>query len=168
MYRRRWLVLAIAAVGMLAAAVWGTGVVGKVQSAGGFASPGSQSQREASLAARTFGRDSGDVVVVYSSQVGTPVREPGFRRAVTSTLSALPERDVASYATYWSTGSPRFVSADGRQTYAVVELRGRSDAQRIASFNAISGELQASGLITKVGGLIPTEAAINHEVTSDI
>jgi len=168
MYRRRWLVLAIAAVGMAAAAAWGTGVFAKLQSAGGFTAPGSQSQREASLAARTFGRDSGDVVVVYSSRAGTPVRAPGFRRAVTGTLSALPGRDVVSYATYWSTGSPRFVSTDGRQTYAVIELRGRTDAQRIASFNAIRGQLPAAGLITKVGGLIPTEAAISHEVTNDI
>src|SRR5215467_10175476 len=167
MYRRRWLVLAIAAVGMAAAAAWGTGVFAKLQSAGGFTAPGSQSQREASLAARTFGRDSGDVVVVYSSRAGTPVRAPGFRRAVTGTLSALPGRDVVSYATYWSTGSPRFVSTDGRQTYAVIELRGRTDAQRIASFNAIRGQLPAAGLITKVGGLIPTEAAISHEVTND-
>ena len=34
-YRRRWLVLAIAAIGMVLFAVWGTGVFGALQSAGG-------------------------------------------------------------------------------------------------------------------------------------
>ena len=166
-YRRRWLVLAIAAVGMVAAAVWGTGVFARLQTAGGFDAPGSQSQREANLAARTFGRDSGDVVVIYSSKTMT-VRAPAFRSAVTATLAALPRSRAASYATYWSTGSAQFVSPGGRQTYAVIELTGGTDATRISSYNALAGRLAAPGLTSRVGGFTPTEAAINHEVTSDI
>jgi len=166
-YRRRWLVLAIAAVGMVAAAVWGTGVFARLQTAGGFDAPGSQSQREANLAARTFGRDSGDVVVIYSSKTMT-VRAPAFRSAVTATLAALPRSRAASYATYWSTGSAQFVSPGGRQTYAVIELTGGTDAARISSYNALAGRLAAPGLTSRVGGFTPTEAAINHEVTSDI
>jgi trehalose monomycolate/heme transporter len=166
-YRRRWLVLVIAMLGLAVAGAWGTGVFPRLQSAGGFTAPGSQSQREASLAARTFGRDAGDVVVIYSSKTMT-VRDAAFRSAVTSTLAALPHARVLSYATYWSTGSPQFVSRGGQQTYAVIELTGRGDAGRITSFNAVHGELAAPGLTSAVGGFIPTEAAINHEVTSDI
>src|SRR5215472_3045487 len=103
-YRRRWLVLAVAGAAVIVAAVWGTGVFARLQSAGGFSAPGSQSQREAALAARTFGRDSADVVVIYSSRSATQtVRSPAVRRAVTSTLAALPKSDVRSYSTYWST-----------------------------------------------------------------
>ncbi len=87
---------------------------------------------------------------------------------MTSTLAALPDSRVASYATYWSTRSPQFVSRSGRQTYAVIELTGHTDAARISSFNEIKGELAAPGLTSRIGGLTPTEAAINHEVTSDI
>ena len=50
-FRRRRLVLLIAGLAVIAAAAWATGVFGKLQSAGGFAPPGSQSQQEASLAA---------------------------------------------------------------------------------------------------------------------
>ena len=168
-YRRRRLVLAIAALGVVTAAVWGTGVFARLQSAGGFSAPGSQSEREASLAARTFGRDSGDVVVIYASRARTgTVASPAFREAVTATLAALPRAEVASYATYWSARSPQFVSRSGRQTYAVIELTGRTDAARISSFNEIKGELAAPGLTSRIGGFTPTEAAINHEVTSDI
>jgi len=168
-YRRRRLVLVVAGVAVVVAAVWGTGVFARLQSAGGFTAPGSQSQREASLAARTFGRDSADVVVIYSGRTGAQsVRTPAARRAVTSTLAALPKKYVMSYATYWSTRSPQFVSPSGRQTYAVIELAGRTDAARISSFNKINGQLDAPGLIAQVGGFTPTEAAINHEVTSDI
>ena len=166
-YRRRWLVLAIAAVGMVAAAVWGTGVFTRLQTAGGFDVPGSQSQREANLATRTFGRDAGDVVVIYSSKTMT-VRAPAFRSAVTATLAALPRSRAASYATYWSTGSPQFVSPSGRQTYAVIELTGHTDAARISSYNALAGRLSAPGLSSQAGGFTPTEQAINHEVTGDI
>ncbi len=166
-YRRRWLVLAIAAIGMVVFAGWGTGVFGALQSAGGFYPPGSQSEREASLATRTFGSDSGDVVVLYSSRTRT-VHDAAFKVAVTSTLAKLPASKIASTASYWSTNSPQFVSASGRQTYAVIELKGGTDAAKITSLKAIDRQLQAPGLTTEVGGFTPTEQAINNEVTSDI
>jgi trehalose monomycolate/heme transporter len=160
-YRRRRLVLAVAAISVALFAVWGTGVFGALQTAVGFYPPGSQSQREASLAERTFGGTSGDIVVLYSSKSMT-VRDPAYRSAVTSTIGALPRREVTSAATYWSTHSPQFVSRSSRQTYAVIELKGDIDLK------TINRELAAPGLTTQVGGLTPTVAAINHEVTSDI
>jgi uncharacterized membrane protein YdfJ with MMPL/SSD domain len=166
-YRRRRLILLIAAVAVIAAAAWGTGVFGKLQSAGGFAPPNSQSQQEAALAARAFGRDASDVVVLYASPRLT-VHSPGFQAAVTSSLARLPRDRVASAATYWSAGSPRFASANGRTTYAVLELAGSTDAARIKSFDAIKGDLTAFGLTVQAGGQIPTEAAINKQVTGDI
>jgi trehalose monomycolate/heme transporter len=166
-YRRRRLVLVIALIVIAFAAAWGTGVFSRLQSSGGFTPPDSQSQQAANLAAAAFGRDSGDVVVLYSSPDQT-VRSPGFRAAVTGTLAALPHSKVLSYATYWSTGSPQFISASGRETYAVLELAGSDDAARITSFDAIKNDLAAPGLTTQTGGLIPTEQAINKEVTSDI
>ncbi|HXP21831.1 MAG TPA: MMPL family transporter [Streptosporangiaceae bacterium] len=166
-YRRRRLVLVIAGIGVAFAAIWGTGVFAALQTAGGFGAPGSQSQQEADLAARTFGRGSGDVVVLYSSRTMTAA-SPAFRSAVTSALAGLPHSRAESYATYWSTHSPQFVSANGRQTYAVVQLTGGTDAARIASFNAIKGQLAVPGLTTQIGGFIPTEAAINKQVTGDI
>ena len=42
-YRRRRLVLLVAALAVAGAAVWGTGVFGALQSGGGFTAPGSQS-----------------------------------------------------------------------------------------------------------------------------
>ena len=166
-YRRRRLVLAIAGIGLIFAAVWGTGVFGSLQTAGGFDAPNSQSQQEAALAARTFGRGSGDVVVLYSSKTAITA-SPADRSAVTASLARLPRSRVESYATYWSTHSAQFVSASGRQTYAVIQLTGGNDAARILSFNAISDQLSVPGLTTAIGGFIPTEAAINKEVTGDI
>jgi trehalose monomycolate/heme transporter len=171
-FRRRRLVGVAALIIVAFAAAWGTGVFGKLQTAGGFTAPGSRSQQAANLAASAFGRDAGDVVVLYrspaSSGAAPAFRAPAFRSAVTSTLAALPRSKVASFQTYWSTGSPRFVSADGRETYAVIELTGASDAARVMSYEAIAGDLGAPGLITRVGGQVPTEDAINNQVNSDI
>src|SRR5580658_803580 len=166
-YRRRRLVLLVAGLVVVAAAVWGTGVFGKLQSQGGFAPPGSQSQQEANLAQAAFGRDGADVVVLYTSKDMT-VSSPAYRSAVTDSLSRLPRSRVGAAATYWSTGSRQFVGADGRITYAVLDLTGGSDAAKIKSFDAIQGSLAAPGLTVQAGGQIPTEAAISKEVTSDI
>ena len=166
-FNRRRLVLVVAAAGVVCAAIWGTGVFGKLQSAGGFAPPASQSQQEANRAAAVFGRDAGDVVLLYSSATQT-VHSPDYRAAVTSSLARLPHSRVVSAATYWSTGSRQFVSPDSRVTYAVLELAGSSDAARIKNFDAVQDDFAAAGLTVQAGGQIPTEAAINKEVTSDI
>ena len=166
-YARRRLILVLAAIVVVAAAVWGTRVFGALQSAGGFSAPGSQSQQESDLAARTFGRDSADVVVLYSSPRLT-VHDVAFRAAVTRTLAALPAGEVRSAATYWSTRSPQFAGAGGHATYAVLELAGNTDSARTANYQAIAGRLSAPGLSTLVGGQIPTMSAINKQVTSDI
>jgi trehalose monomycolate/heme transporter len=166
-YRRRRLVLALAVVVVAFAAVWGTGVFSRLQSSGGFTPSDSQSQQAANVAQAAFGRDAGDVVVLYSSPDQT-VRSPGFRAAVTGTLAALPHAKVLSYETYWSTGSPQFISTSGRETYAVLELAGPTDDARQASYDAIKNELGAPGLRTQVGGPVPTYEAISKEVTSDI
>ena len=167
-FRRRRLVLAVAAIGVVLAAIWGTGVFGRLQSAGGFVPPGSQSQQEASLAAKSFGPGGEDVVLLFSSNRQT-VKSPAYQAAVTTALTRLPRIRVQSVRTYWSTGSPAFVSANGRVTYALLELAGNGDAAKIKSFDAIQQDFFAPpGLTVQAGGQIPTEAAITKEVTRDI
>jgi len=166
-YGRRRLVLGIAALVVIAAAVWGTRVFGALQSGGGFTAPGSQSQQESDLAAKTFGRSTADLVVLYSSPRLT-VHDDAFRGAVTRTLAALPADQVSSTATYWSTGSPQFVGSGGHATYAVVQLAGGSDSARLKTYDAVAGKFTAPGLTSQVGGQVPTFSAINKEVTADI
>src|SRR3954467_6135255 len=113
-YRRRRWVVSLALLLVAAAAVWGTGVFGKLTGAG-FDDPGSESSHAAEVAATHLGRDSADVVVLYSSPARAPVvvlspsrdetvDDPAFRDAVTSTLDALPADQVARTTTFWSTG----------------------------------------------------------------
>jgi trehalose monomycolate/heme transporter len=166
-YRRRRLILVIALLVAGLGALWGTSIFAKVQTAGGFNAPNSQSQHEANLATQTFGRDAGDVVVLYSSPTLTTA-SPAFRSAVTSTLAALPRNKAESYASYWSTGSRQFVSASGHQAYAVIELSGSSDTARQGSYDAIKADLSAPGLLTQVGGVVPTDETIDQQTTASI
>jgi uncharacterized membrane protein YdfJ with MMPL/SSD domain len=166
-YRRRRLILVIALLVAALGALWGTTIFAKVQTAGGFDAPNSQSQHEASLATQAFGRDAGDVVVLYSSKTLTTA-SPAFRSAVTATLAALPHGRAESYASYWSTGSRQFVSASGHQTYAVIELAGASDTARQDSYDAIKADLGAPGLLTQVGGVVPTDETIDQQTTASI
>jgi trehalose monomycolate/heme transporter len=166
-YRRRRLVLLAALVVVVGAAVWGTGVFGALQSGGGFAPPGSQSQQEGNLATRAFGDDTADAVVLYRSNTMT-VRDPAYARAVTSALAALPRDKVLSVVSYWTTHSPRYVGAGGHETYAVLRLAGGNDGAQMKTYEAISGKLAAPGLTVHVGGNIPTEQAINSQVKSGV
>ena len=167
MYARRRLVLALAGLVVVAAAVWGTGVFGALQSGGGFSAPNSQSQQESDLAARTFGRNTADVVVLYTSHNLT-VHDAAFRTAVTRTLAALPKDEVPTAATYWTTRSPQFVGDGGHATYVALQLSGGSDSARLNTYAEIQGKLAAPGLTSQVGGQVPTYSAINKDVKSDI
>jgi len=166
-YRRRRLILVLALLVAVVGIAWGTTIFAEVQTAGGFDAPNSQSQHEANLATSTFGRDAGDVVVLYSSKTLTAV-SPAFRSAVTSTLARLPRSKVESYATYWSTRSAKFVSATGHQTYAVLELAGASDTARQDNYDAIKTDLSAPGLRSQAGGVVPTDETIDKQTTANI
>jgi len=166
-YRRRRLILLGALLVAVLGGVWGTSIFATVQTAGGFDAPNSQSQHEADLATQTFGRDAGDVVVLYSSKTLTTA-SPAFRSAVTRTLAALPRSDVESYASYWSTGSRQFVSASGHQSYAVIELAGSTDTARQDSYDAIKTQLSAPALVSQVGGVVPTDETIDQQTTASI
>ena len=172
LYARRRLTLGLTLVLVAFAAVWGTGVFGKLSSGDNFTPPASQSQREARQASQVFGRDDADVVVLYRSTTMT-VSDPAYRHAVTAALGGLPRADVTRVSTYWSTGSPRLVSTDRHATYAVLQLTGADDAARHKTYDAIKAgltpaSLAASSVTARVGGTVPMEVAINSEVTANI
>ncbi len=172
LFRRRRLTLVVTLLFVAFAAVWGTGVFGKLSSGDNFTPPSSQSQQEANRADQVFGRNDADVVVLYRSATMT-VADPAYRQAVTAALGSLPPADVAKVTTYWSSGSPSLVSTDRHSTYAVLQLTGADDAARHQTYDAIKtgltpASLAADGVSARVGGDVPLEVAINNEVSADI
>ena len=123
-FHHRRLVLALAGAFLALGALWGTGVFGSMVSSG-FETPGSESAQAQAKTEATVGRGGADVVVMYRDG-GRTVDDPAFRSAVEAHLASLPRDLVASTTTTWTAGpdAARFVSADRRSTYAVVQLTG--------------------------------------------
>jgi trehalose monomycolate/heme transporter len=166
-YRFRRLIVVLGLIFFAGTSFYGPLVFGALQSGGGFNAPNSQSTTADNLAATAFGRDTADVVVLYRMH-GVPVSDPRFKAAVTSSLDALPRTDVTAERTYWTTHSPAMVSADGKSTYAVLSLAGSTTKARQNVYDSIKGELTPPGLTALVSGQVPTNEAINKEVTADI
>ncbi|HWG26821.1 MMPL family transporter, partial [Actinospica sp.] len=173
LYRARRLTLVIGLLFAVGAAVWGTGVFGKLNSGNTFTPPNSQSNVESNLAGSLFGRNDADVVVLFHSAART-VADPVYRQAVAQYLAALPGNQVTKTATYWTSGQPNLVSADKHSTDAVLQLAGGSGQARDDTYKAIKADFPAvagppgDGITVSVGGATATEVAINSEVSANI
>ncbi|SFO42264.1 putative drug exporter of the RND superfamily [Geodermatophilus obscurus] len=164
-YRRRRAVLAVGALLVVLAGVFGTGLFGRLTGAG-FEDPASESSRAAELAVRELGRDSADVVVLYRSE-DLLVDDPAYREVVTASLARLPGDLVERTTTWFDTGAESLVSRDRRSTYAVLQLAGDAD-ERTDALEAVEAELSAPGLETAIGGATTVERDINERVGDDI
>ncbi len=165
-FHHRRLVLALAGAFLALGALWGTGVFASMVSSG-FETPGSESARALAQTEATVGRGGADVVVMYRDG-GRTVDDPAFRSAVEAHLASLPRDLVASTATTWTAGpdAARFVSADRRSTYAVVQLTGTGDDELMDNYDQLEPALRATppGLDVQLGG----DAAISSDITTQV
>ena len=165
-FHHRRLVLALAGAFLALGALWGTGVFASMVSSG-FETPGSESARAQAQTEATVGRGGADVVVMYRDG-GRTVDDPAFRSAVEAHLASLPEDLVTSTTTTWTAGpdAARFVSADRRSTYAVVQLTGSGDDELMDTYDQLEPALRAAppGLDVQLGG----DAAISSDITTQV
>lgn len=155
--RRRW-VFAGALLFVLLGGIWGSGAGGILGGGAGLDNPNGESAEANALLAGTLGRHVADVVVIYESAVMT-VDDPRFRQAVEETVAKVPKADYAWLQTYWSTGSPDFVSKDRRKTYVTMQLPGAVEEEQVVVWERIRPLFDAPGLTEHYGGL----TAIGHE-----
>jgi uncharacterized membrane protein YdfJ with MMPL/SSD domain len=167
-------VLALAGAFLAVGALWGTGVFGSMISSG-FDTPGSESARALARTEATVGRADADVVVLYrdeSGRGGSVVDDPALRDAVERHLAGLPRDLVASSTTYWRAGpaAPRFVSSDGRSTYAVLQLRGADDDALMDAYTDLEPALRdaPAGLDVRLGGNEAIASDVTSQVSEDI
>ena len=163
---RARLVLVAGLVLVAAAAAFGLGVFGSL-SDGGFDDPASESTQALDAEREVFGNRGADVVALYSSD-SLGVDAPAFRNAVTDTVDALPADAVDRVVTYYDTGAPSLVSADGHTTRVVITLAGAGQDAKATSWDAIADDLDAPGLTTDVGGEWAVYGDVNEQVSEDI
>ncbi|TQS31131.1 MMPL family transporter [Microbispora sp. KK1-11] len=165
--RHRRLILLGALLFTVVAGAWGAGVFGRLGGGAGFDDPGSPSSHADRLLAGPLGRHTADVVVLYESDRLT-VDDPAFAGPVRRALDALPRQDVARLESYWSTGSPGFVSEDRHATYVTVQFRSPDDQERVRALRGIRDRFEVEGPTVRFGGITAMTDQVNSMIARDI
>lgn len=166
-HRRRWVVLVMVAALALLSGGWGLGVFDRLAQ-GGFEDPSSEAVRAAGIAEASLGRQSADLVVIYSAPPGRTVDDPQLAAAVTADLRELPSDRVAKVVSYFETGAAQLASADRGKAIAVITLSGVQSSTQLADFDAIEPMLSVDGVDTQLAGWVTVGSAINERSASDL
>lgn len=166
-YRMRWSAIIVALVIVVGAAIYGSSVFRLLKS-GGFTDPNSQSSQAQTLLNTKLGGASADVIILMSSET-LHVTDPAFANAAKQVLTTVQARsEVASVASYFSTKSASFVSRDGHETFAVVQLKAQDEGTKESNYKKIQSLITSPTLQTQVGGTVPASLAINAQVSADL
>jgi trehalose monomycolate/heme transporter len=167
LYRTRWIVLFFALLIVAGAAFFGTGLFSSLKS-GGFTDPASESSRAQTLLDAKLRGSSADIIVLMSNTSMKAI-DPAFIDAATPLLARLKARpEVASVTSYYSTHSASFLSRDGHETFAVVQLTAKDEATKEKDFKTIEPLITSPVIETKDGGYVAINVAINRQVSSDL
>lgn len=168
-YRRRWVVLVATVLLSVVGGAWGLGVFDRL-SQGGYEAPNSEAARANKVAQDAFGRQGGDVLVIYTAPAGSTVDSPDVKAKVEHQLEGLPRDAVKAdgVMSYWNTGMPAFASADKTKALVTITLASGDSNTQLKQFDKISGQLAVDGVSSQVGGLVPTQKAISVMSSEDL
>ena len=171
LHRARWFVLLLGFFVVLGAALFGAGLFPLLK-AGGFEDPNSQSAQAHALLDRQLGGSITDIVILMQSET-LQATDPAFATAATHLLNGMQSRpEVASVNSYYTTHSPRFLSRDGHETFAAVQLKTSDptlkDEQYKALLPLIRSTAPATDFHVSIGGNLAVNAAVNTQVSADL
>ena len=150
----------IVVVGM---ALYGFGLFGSLKS-GGFTDPSSEFTRAQALLDSKLGGATADVIVLMSSNT-LNANDPAFANAAKSVLATLQARpEVRSVNSYYSTHSAQFISRDGHETFAVVQLAAQDESIKEQDFKTIQPLIASPTLHVTTGGNVAVNVAMNKQV----
>ena len=161
--RRAKRILIVAAVFFVLAAALGAGVAERLDPFGAD-DPDTESVIADQRLERAGFRETGVVVLVRDVDVSSP---DGRARIEALTRRLEREPDVASVASFLSTGSRDFVARDGDATYLAVSLEPTGDRGRLDAAEGIADSLAAERGVS-VGGPALAQAQINEQVERDL
>ncbi|NLU84207.1 MMPL family transporter [Rhodococcus sp. HNM0569] len=161
-------VLAVVLVLVAIAGVWGAGVFSRL-SLGGYTDPGSESAQVEQIVDEHFGRQTPDLVVVYTARAGESLDELG--PAVAARVDALdPTLLAGEPMSYWSApppAAPFLRSTDGERGMLVLPLAG-DESSRIADVGQFEDALRIDGVDTEFSGFSVVADAYNSISESDL
>jgi RND superfamily putative drug exporter len=166
-YHARWVVLLSCLALVVVAAIFGATVFGQLKS-GGFEDPNSESSRAQVLLDQRLGGSVTDLVLVMRSET-LQVTEPAFVAAATEVLGTLQARqEVASVTSYYSTQSLRFLSRDGHETFAAVQLTAQDLTTKQRDYGALRPLMASTILHISIGGNVATTVALRDQASADL
>ncbi|MBB5917456.1 RND superfamily putative drug exporter [Nocardia transvalensis] len=174
--RRRFTVIGVTVVGLLALGAYGLGLADRLSSSG-WDDPTSESAQASRVKDQVFGHDhSADVVVLYNAPEGGTIDDPEFSRAIVDNLNSLPQRYPAEIAgingTYWPTDTGMtlpelFGSADHKHAFASIAVTGNDDTERMRNFRKVESAFEIPGIDLEVAGAQSVGGALNDTMTHD-
>ena len=163
-------IIALAALVLLAAAIFGVPVAGNL-SAGGFQDPGSESTKATKLLTDKFGQSDQQMLIVVTAPTG--VRSAQARTAGTDIVDSLKLSplvlNVSSAWTLSPQAAANLVSRDGKSGLVVASLKGgEKNAQKYARTLAEDIARDRDGVTVRVGGVAMIYAQMNQQNERDI
>jgi len=128
-HRYRWAILLFWGVLLISSAFYAPGLSGRLKG-GGFDGANSEAERVQDLMSHEFGRSPATLTVVFTGD-GIPARSEEFQKAQEDALAGVRKLDdVRQVASYAGSKDSRFISEDGKKSYAVVTSNVSVDATR--------------------------------------
>jgi len=168
--QRPKLLIGLAALWLLFGGLFGLDIEKRLTLDPGWESPNSGSARAAAQLRQELGRNETPVVVLFSPRPGGPqqVEALDYRMAVEAALMPLfSQPGVVSLHTYYSTGEAALRSHDGRQTYAVINLR-RGQDEGVAAYQALRASLVSEQLEIGLGGELAVYVDVREQLDHDL
>jgi putative drug exporter of the RND superfamily len=118
-YRFRWAILLFWSVLLISSSFFAPGLSGRLKG-GGFEGANSEAEKVQDLMSDEFGASPATLTVVFTGG-GIPARSQEFQDAQERALANVRKLDnVRQIASYAGSRDPRFISEDGKKSYAVV------------------------------------------------
>ena len=149
-YRFRWAILLLWGVLLISSSFFAPELSGRLKG-GGFDGANSEAERVQDLMSDEFGASPATLTVVFTGG-GIPARSQEFQDAQERALAGVRELDdVRQVASYAGSEDPRFISEDGKKSYAVVTSDVSIDETRNV-VEEVRGEVRSDKLETYVTG----------------
>ena len=149
-YRFRWAILLLWGVLLISSSFFAPELSGRLKG-GGFDGANSEAERVQDLMSDEFGASPATLTVVFTGG-GIPARSREFQDAQERALAGVRELDdVSQVASYAGSEDPRFISEDGKKSYAVVTSDVSIDETRNV-VEEVRGEVSSDKLETYVTG----------------
>ncbi|MBA3583748.1 MAG: MMPL family transporter, partial [Gemmatimonadetes bacterium] len=135
---------------LISSSFFAPGLSGKLKG-GGFDGANSEAERVQDLMSGEFGLSPATLTVVFTGE-GIPARSEEFQKAQENALAGVRKLDnVRQVASYAGSNDPRFISEDGKKSYAVVTSDVSIDATRNV-VEAVRSKVRSDELETYVTG----------------